>query len=312
MDGTEHDELYRTAPPDEPPPSLKRRLVAKASAVLLPLVTRAARAYVGGIAVEDALCVARRLELEGYAATIGYWDRGHDSLADIRAVYLNSIEAMAATSGDRYLSVKPPALRYSEPVAKELAAAAAPSCIRIHCDSHGADMADPSNAMLAAMGDHLGADLLGTTLPGRWQRSLCDADWACARGFNVRVVKGQWPDPADPGRDIHLGFLEVIDRLAGRARHVSVATHDFGLGRDAISRLKAAGTSCDIEVLLGMPARPLLNWTKQNGIAVRVYVPYGAGFVPNAIGVLRRNPRLLPILVKGQFDQLVEKFVRRG
>jgi proline dehydrogenase len=46
-------------------------------------------------------------------------------------------------------------------------------------------------------------------------------------------------------------------------------------------------------VLLGMPAKKLLRWAKDNAVPVRIYVPFGAGFVPNALGVLRRNPRLL-------------------
>ena len=71
---------------------------------------------------------------------------------------------------------------------------------------------------------------LSYTLPGRWRRS-----WTTRlggeRGMTVRMVKGQWPDPADPKRDLRQGYLEVIDALAGRARHVAVATHDVPLGR---------------------------------------------------------------------------------
>ena len=104
----------------------------------------------------------------------------------------------------------------------------------------------------------------------------------------------------------------MIDRLAGRARHVAVATHDFALGREAIKRLKAAGTSCEVEVLLGMPAGPLLAWAKQNGVKVRVYVPYGCGFIANAAGVLRRNPRLMLAIAKAQFDQFAALFSSRG
>jgi proline dehydrogenase len=205
--------------------------------------------------------------------------------------------------------MKPPALRFSPELADGLARAAAARQVRLHLDSHGTEHADASNAMLEVMAAHLPGEALGTTLPGRWRRSLADADWAVERGLNVRVVKGQWPDPADPQRDLSGGFLKVIDRLAGRARHVAVATHDFPLACEAIRRLQVSGTPCGVEVLLGMPARPLLRWAKESGVPVRVYIPFGAGFIPNALGVLKRNPRIA-LAVTREYVRTAYEFVR--
>jgi proline dehydrogenase len=126
-------------------------------------------------------------------------------------------------------------------------------------------------------------------------------------------VKGEWPDLADPKRDLRAGFLEVIDCLAGRARRVAVATHDLALGCEAVGRLRAAGTPCEIEVLLGAPSQALLNWAKANAVQVRIYVPYGRGFIMNAVGVLRRNPRLAFAIANAQLDQISAMFSsRRG
>jgi proline dehydrogenase len=299
---------YSTEPPDVAHPSLKRRLGELASAAIMPSIKRAARPYLGGEMIGDALCVSARLKDEGFATALSYWDGGHESLADIQAIGLAAIAAVAPTS---YLSLKPPALRFSQQTACALAVAAAPRGLRLHFDSHGAGVADRQNAMLEAMLEMLGPQHLGTTLPGRLQRSLRDADWAIGRGLNVRVVKGEWPDPDDPKPDLRAKFLDVIDRLAGRARHVAVATHDFALGREAIERLRAAGTSCEIEVLLGMPARSLLDWAKANAVTVRVYVPYGCGFIPNAVGVLRRNPRLALAIARAQLERITAKFLWR-
>lgn len=88
---------------------------------------------------------------------------------------------------------------------------------------------------------------IGVALPARWGRSLEDADAAVAGGLAVRVVKGEWPDP-DRDLDPRRAYLELIDRLAGRARHVGVATHDRELAREAFARLVAkaprASSSC--------------------------------------------------------------------
>jgi proline dehydrogenase len=288
--------LFDTAPPGEVQAQsslarFKQALVGKASKAILPLMKRAAGAYLGGETVEEALAVAHRVAAEGHASTLGYWDTGPDD--GVLAIYHDAISKIASDGLESYLSLKPPALRYAADAARALAAAAAPHAMRLHCDCHGPEVADLHHAFTEALCEILPPELIGVALPGRWQRSLQDADWTMARGFKVRVVKGQWPDPADRNRDLGEGFLAVIDRLCRGARHVAVATHDAPLAREAIARLQAAGVSHELEVLLGYPAAPLLAWAKEAGIKTRVYVPYGPGFVPNAIAVLRRNPRLL-------------------
>lgn len=289
-----------TAPPEEAGlrPFLsrkKRQAIAAASHLLMPIMKKAAGAYLGGETVDEALLVVRRLKSEGHAVTLGYWDVGRESVEECTDLYRNAISAL---TGDEYLSLKPPALQFSLSAARLLARQAAEQGIRLHCDSHGPEAADATNAFAEALCEILPPQLVSITLPGRWQRSRADADWAMARGLPVRVVKGQWSAPANSSRDIGEGFLDVIDRLTQNARHVAVATHDFFLAREAIGRLKAAGVSCEIEVLLGLSAKPLLAWARETGIPTRVYVPYGPGFVPNAIGVLRRNPRLLIAVAK--------------
>lgn len=269
----------------------------------MPLIRRAARPYLGGETADDALCVAERLTGEGLRTSLSYWDGGKESLGDIEAIAATAMAAMNIKGSAAYLALKPPALRLSTQAAVRLARLAAAHKIRLHFDSHGTEVADRHNAMLEAMLSVAGPELLGTTLPGRLQRTLADADWAVERQLPVRVVKGEWPDPADPHCDLQARFLAVIDRLAGRASHVAVATHDEVLGREAITRLRQAGTSCEVEVLLGMPARPLTEWATASGVPVRIYVPYGCGFIPNAVGVLRRNPRLALTIAKAQVEQ---------
>jgi proline dehydrogenase len=103
------------------------------------------------------------------------------------------------------------------------------------------------------------------------------------------------------------GFLEVIDRLAGCAPHIAVATHDLRLASEAIARIRAAGTSCELELLLGAPCKPLLRWASENGVKARIYVPFGEGFVPNAIGLLKQNPQLMWTIAKSRLIAVTGK-----
>lgn len=291
-----------TGPPDVPSSTGLARLRASASArvsaALMPLMQRAGRAYVGGETVGDALKIARRLNDEKLPTTLGFWDTSDYTARQVADICVDAIRSVAESGLDSYLSIKPPALRFDRALTAAVASAAHQWRVRVHCDSHGPEVAAASHAMEQDLLAHLDAGSLSTTLPGRWSRSLTDADWAIEQGIRVRVVKGQWPDPGDRERDMHAGYLEVIDRLAGRARHVGVATHDVPLAAEAIARLRAAGTPFELELLYGMPMAPSLRWAKEVRAPVRIYVPFGKGFIPSAVGVLRRNPRLAWLVLK--------------
>ena len=275
-----------------------RRIRETASVCLLPIMQRAAHAYVGGESLNDALVVGRRIAAEGMPNTLSYWNSINAGARQVADEYLASIEQLAGSGLEGYISIKPPALRFDCALAVELAEQAQTHGIRLHCDSHGPEVADATNAMLQAMLQRLSPENLSTTIPGRWSRSLCDAQWAVDRGITVRVVKGEWPDPADPNRDTGAGFLEVIDRLAGRARHVAVASHNVPLAAEAIARLRAAGTSCELELLFSLPLRQSLAWADAHDVAVRIYIPYGPGYIPHAINQLRRKPRIAWWIIK--------------
>ncbi len=272
---------------------LKWRMRGALSACMLPLMQRAARAYVGGVSLDDALSVAQRLAGEGTPTTLGFWNAPEETPRQVADEYRASIDRVADAGLDSYLSIKPPALAFDAELATEVATSAAARGVRLHCDSHGVEVADPSCAMMETMRLHLDATEISSTLPGRWRRSLTDADWSVERNFKVRVVKGQWPDPGEPERDMATGFLELIDRLAGRGLHVAVASHNVPLAAEAIAQLRAAGTSFELELLFGLPMTQSIRWAREHDVPVRIYVPYGQGYIPHAIDQLWRNPRIM-------------------
>lgn len=289
-----------TAPPRHPSAlgRVKAGVSGAISATLLPCVQRFAGNYLGGETVDDAIGVARRLALQGSASTLGFWNTADYPGREVVDIYLATIARLRASDLDSSVSMKAPAIRFDPVATREIAAAAAAQNIRLHFDSHGPETVEATHAVLEAVREQMGAARLGTTLPGRWLRSAADAEWAIERGLSVRVVKGQWPDPADPQRNMRAGFLDLIDRLAGRAPHVGVATHDLPLAAQAIARLRAAGTPCELEQLLGMTTVRSLALARADSVGVRVYVPFGRGYVPNAVGALRRDPRLAWMVVK--------------
>lgn len=254
------------------------------------LTGRAAKAYAAPT-LEDARRICAGLEQGGSGATLAYWNGDSDTVEEVTRGTLRVLDLLAEMPGPAYLSIKLPAMRFDLPSVETVLRAAARSERLVHFDSHGPEDADRMFAIIErSLSIH---DRLGCTIPGRWQRSVEDARRAAGWGLRVRVVKGQWPDPADPGMDMRAGFLRVIDELAGRARCVAVASHDVALAEEALRRLQAAGTPCELELLHGLPRRAALNMSRSLGVAVRFYVPQGKAWIPYLLKQARKNPRVL-------------------
>ncbi len=178
---------------------------------------------------------------------------------------------------------------------QHLASCAKRTGSRLHFDALGPETVDRTWQTIAEALPM--SNDLGCTLPARWQRSAADADWAVAHRMAVRVVKGQWPDPQGDVEPTS-GFLALIDRLAGRARAVAVATHNVALAEQALRRLQTAGTPATLELLYGLPSRRQIEIAAKLQVPVRIYVPYGTAYLPYCLNALKRNPRIAWWLIR--------------
>jgi len=278
----------------------KSKLRALAEAILRPIFRFLSRAYVAGPELRDAIRAFGRFAAKGHRGTIGYFN-GDDELprriADLDVATLEALSQGSQEQRDAYVSIKVPAMRYDAELVGDIARKSRDTGIGIHFDSHQIETTDPTFASIeAALREN--PHQVGCTLPGRWTRSLTDADRAVELGLRVRVVKGQWADPAQPDIDLRSGYLAVIDRLAGRARLVGVATHDPVVARAALKRLRDAGTPCELELLFGLPMRAVSTVARDAGVPVRMYIPFGAAWMPYALSQLRRKPGMLWWIVK--------------
>ena len=257
----------------------------------MPMLRQAARAYVGGESLPQALLLRQRLADKSIGCTLGYFNADEEGAATITAEYVRALQALVGS--DDYLSVKPPALGYEHIRLRRLADAAAEHGLRLHFDAHGPETAVPTRQALDRLLALHPPGRLGITLPGRWRRSLADAAWAIERGLPVRVVKGQWPDNSPERHSAEQGFLAVIDALAGRAAHVAVATHNVALAEIALERLQVAGTPCSLELLYGLPLHASHALAQRLDVPVRVYLAYGTAHLPYALGKALSQPHVI-------------------
>jgi proline dehydrogenase len=253
-----------------------------------PLARRAARAYIAGPRIADAMRIGRRLSRRGFAVTLGYWNREGEPCRTVAERCLAALTAGARGGLDCRLSVKAPALGFSPEILSVLAQRGSELGIGIHFDALAPEAAGATFAAIAAV--RSSSHAVGCTLPGRWARSARDAEWAIENELSVRVVKGEWAESGVAAAEPRAGFLAVVDRLAGRARQVSVATHDPPLAREALDRLIASGTPCGLEVLWGWPAGPVIELARRREVPVRVYVPHGDAWLPYRLARITCNP----------------------
>jgi proline dehydrogenase len=269
---------------------MNRRLSKMVWSAWEAVAKHAGRAYIAGPELDDALNSCRRLLGQGFGCAISFWNIESDPPKRIVDAYTAALAVLVSEKMDCYLSIKLPALKYNVVLLDEVLEQARHTNTLVHFDSLEHETANRTFSMIARATRSY--PHLGCTLPGRWLRSVTDADLAVDLGLHVRVVKGEWPDPQNPEINHRAAYLNVIDRLAGRARFVAVATHDPELGRTALQRLRQAGTPCSLELLYGLPIKPALKVAKECDVPVRVYVPFGHGWLPYSLTQARRNPRV--------------------
>jgi proline dehydrogenase len=254
------------------------------------LIDRAAQCYVAGPNLSDAIDFASALERQGMSSTIAYWNNVGDDPAQIYAAYLRAIDAAADAGIHTYLSIKAPALSMSESFIDAVAARCRDRHIGLHFDAQALSHQSRTLDLIQRLAPS-GATL-GCTLPARFEQSRRDVEIAVERGLRVRVVKGQWEDPGH-AIEPRLGFMALIDRLAGRAVHVMVATHEPELAEEALAKLAAHATPAELELLLGLPMRAAKEVAHRLNVPVRIYIPYGHGWLPYAYSDARTDPRIL-------------------
>jgi proline dehydrogenase len=278
------------------PRPVRRALRAAAMRVL----AFASLAYLPGPLLDDAMQWVRRMDKQGVKATLGYFYAQGEAPSHISAQDAAAVDALGnqPTSGS-YVSFKPPSLQYDPRLLENLARAADQHGQLIHFDSHGPDTASPTIEALNRL--TAPGRRLSLSIPSRWTRSAADAEWAVANAVRVRVVKGQWACLDGPDTDLREGYLAMIDRLAGRASAVAVATHDERLAREALRRLKAAGTPCELELLCGLPRHGPTVVARELGVPVRLYVPFGQAWLPYALDQAARNPTILWRIARDTF-----------
>jgi proline dehydrogenase len=251
----------------------------RATSFILPMLKYATRKYVAGERLDDAAELAVRAARRNLSCTLCYWNDGSEEPEIVASEYASILHLLDERGIDGALAVKLPALKERADQVDRIVSIARKTGIPMIFDAHAPDQSDDTFRFLEL---HGGAGL-GLAIPGRWRRSVDDVERAIELGVRVRVVKGEWPDPDEPGMDLRAGYLRIIERLAGRAAFVGVATHDAPLAAKAMQILADAGTPFEQEFVFPLPIDAALREGARFGAGARLYIPYGEAWLPYSI-----------------------------
>lgn len=246
----------------------------------------------------EATEVCRALSSPDLPTTLGKLSRSGDDPARIVQEYQEASNSFkcGSTTERFYLSLKPPALRFDLEYAADIVATARQNGHAVHFDAHALPYADPSLRLLEGVMQLFPAPAqgarwsFGLTLPSRWKRSLADARWVASKGIRPRLVKGDFKagpaDEVEPGK----GYLALVDLVAGEVPEIAVATHDYVLAREALTRCLKRGAAVQLELFFGMPSGAMLALARELGVPVRFYVPFGDTLLIYLVRDLVLNP----------------------
>jgi proline dehydrogenase len=249
----------------------------------VPIVERrayqAAKRYVAGATLDEALLTVQRLHAAGFGVSLDMFGEGtRDDAAIHRIVdsYRDAVPRLEAVSVDAYLEIVPSHLgldlgvdqcrRHVDRLVDLL-----PSGARLEISAEESWRTPKIMELTRALAKD-GAPVVAT-VQANLLRSESDAEQLAAAGVPVRLVKGAYleaPDVAYPwGDQTDLAYVRLA-RLVHAGGELILATHDPVLREALLGTLDGVA----IEMLLGVREDDATDLVRR-GVPVRIYTPYG-------------------------------------
>jgi proline dehydrogenase len=282
---------------------------------------RAARRFVAGETIDDALAAIRELNAQGISATLDHLGENVETREDAaRATedYLKVLDAIGQAGLTSHVSVKLTALGLDlgdelcrENVARILAKAKAIGT-RVRIDMESTEYTDRTLAIYRRLRAEY--DNVGIVIQSYLYRSEADIAALCEEGAHVRLCKGAYKEPptlAFPKKaDVDASYVRLMKMLLSaparaKGTRAALATHDPKM-IDATRRFAeeemVPRDEFEFQMLHGI-RRDLQQQLVADGYAVRVYVPYGTEWYPYFMRRLAERPANVWFIVSNFFKK---------
>jgi proline dehydrogenase len=284
------------------------------------IAKQAARRFVAGETLEEALDAVKALNAKGLTATLdqlGESVTNEQEARRTRDAYLQILDRIQERRLDCNVSVKLTSMGLD--ISEELCvsqmhdvlsrAQAYGSFVRVDMES-----SDYTERTLKLVEERLWGPYkghVGIVLQSYLYRTMADAQRANELGMRVRLCKGAYKEPASVAwpekRDVDQNFVKVMHELMSKGTYPGIATHDETIIAEARRYAQEQGIAPDryeFQMLYGV-RRDLQDMLVKDGYRMRVYVPFGTQWYPYLMRRMAERPANMMLIPMNVMKEMV-------
>ncbi len=287
--------------------SLARSFVTHA-----PFASTAARRFVAGETIPEAMAAARELNARGLTVTMDYLGESVSDRREATAAadtYLEIIDAIGANAIDGNVSLK--LTQMGQDIDEEFLRTNVGRVLdRAHADDMFVRFDMESSDYTQRTLDFFeriwneGTRNIGVVLQSMLRRTESDTEWANQLGARVRLCKGAYMEPASVAfqekAEVDASYVRCMKLLLSEGNYPGIATHDEAMVRATIDHARAhdiAPEKFEFQMLYGI-RRDLQEQLVRDGWRVRTYVGFGRAWYPYFMRRLAERPANVMFIAK--------------
>ncbi len=277
---------------------------ARALVTHAPFARSAARRFVAGETIADAMAAAKELNAAGVSVTLDYLGESVSDRAEATQAadtYLEIIDAIIREGINGNVSLKLTQMGqdidrdFLESNVGRVLERASSHDMFVRFDMESSDYTQRTLDFFQSVWD-AGTKNCGIVLQSALRRTEADTKWANERGARVRLCKGAYMEPEDVAfpekKDVDANFVRCTELLLDEGTYPGIATHDEAMIEATIAHAREHDidpSTFEFQMLYGV-RRDIQEQLVKDGWQLRVYVPFGNAWYPYLMRRLAERP----------------------
>ena len=298
---------------------LSESSVARAMVTHAPFARTAARRFVAGETVDDAIRAAKEINGWGATVTMDYLGESVSSRAEATAAadtYLEIIRRIVDEGIDGNVSLKQTQMGQDideaflrENLGRVLDLAKSHDMF-VRFDMESSEYTQRTLDYFKVLWDE-GYRNIGIVLQSYLKRTESDTRWANDLDARVRLCKGAYAEPPEVAFQdkaaVDRNFVDCMKLLLDHGHYPGIATHDEAMIEATKSHVAANDIPRDafeFQMLYGV-RRDIQRALVDDGYNLRIYIPFGDAWYPYLMRRLAERPANVMFMVGSVFKEMM-------